>query len=78
MQYDLAPSTTEPLNASAVQADAEAALRALDVGTFGVTVQGANNNTVNIRLRGFSRPVRALAGAVRDGRLPTALPFSWP
>ena len=54
MQYDLAPSTTEPLNASAVQADAEAALKALDVGTFGVTVQGANNNTVNIRLRGFS------------------------
>jgi len=57
MQYDLAPSlteTSEALNASAVQSDAEAALRALDVGTFAVTVQGAKNNTVNIRLKGFT------------------------
>ena len=57
MQYNLAPSLTdadEALNASAVQADAEAALNAMNVGTYSVTVQGAKNNTVNIRLKGFS------------------------
>jgi preprotein translocase subunit SecF len=57
MQYNLAPSLTdadEPLNASAVQNDAETALSALNVGTYSVTVQGAKNNTVNIRLKGFS------------------------
>ena len=57
MQYNLAPSLTdndEALNASAVQNDAEAALNALNVGTYSVTVQGAKNNTVNIRLKGFT------------------------
>ena len=59
MQYDLNPAMSEAgysgegLNASAVQADAEAALNAMDVGAFSVTVQGANHNIVNIRLKGF-------------------------
>ena len=60
MQYDLNPALSEKdnadasLDASAVQADTEAALNAMDVSDYTVTVQGAKNNIVNIRLKGFS------------------------